>query len=129
MSNTKKELFPDCITSLPLADIPIEGLTAHILQGKNQQVIFMICDHDTEIPEHSHEAQWGVAIDGRMELTIAGDKLVITRGDTYYIPKGVGHSAKIKKGYKDVIFFNQKDRYKLKSNDSNQGVGKIESQR
>lgn len=32
----------------------------------------------------------------------------------YYIPEDVKHSAKIKKGFKDMTFFNQKDRYKLK---------------
>lgn len=114
MSNTNKQLFPDCITSLPVADIPIEGFTAYLLQGENQQLIFMNFENDAEVPEHSHEAQWGAVLDGQTELTIGGEKQVLTKGDTYYVPKGVTHSAKIKKGYKDITFFNQKDRYKTK---------------
>ncbi|GEM_PF-4548806 len=71
-------------------------------------------EKDVEIPEHSHEAQWGVILDGEIELTIDGKKYIFKKGDTYFIPKGVKHSAKIKKGYKDLTLFNQKDRYKAK---------------
>jgi len=38
-------------------------------------------------------------------------KYVFKKGDSYFIPAGAKHSAKIKEGYKDITFFNQKDRY------------------
>jgi quercetin dioxygenase-like cupin family protein len=69
---------------------------------------------DVEILEHSHEEQWGVILDGEIELNIGGKKCIFKKGDTYFIPKGVRHSARIKKGYKDITLFNQKDRYKVK---------------
>ena len=71
----------------------------------------MSFEYDAEIPEHSHEAQWGVVLDGRLDLTINGRKVPYSKGDTYFIPKGVKHSASIKKGYKDLTLFDQKDRY------------------
>jgi quercetin dioxygenase-like cupin family protein len=110
----QQDFFPDIITNLPEADIPIEGLRSHLFQGKNQQVVFMSFEKDAEIAEHSHEAQWGVILDGEIELTIGGKEYKFTRGDTYFIPKGVKHSARIRKGYKDLTLFNQKDRYKAK---------------
>jgi quercetin dioxygenase-like cupin family protein len=110
----KESFFPEIITSLPETDIPIEGLRAHLLQGENQQMIFMSFENDIEIPVHSHEAQWGVILDGELELIINGVKNIYLKGDTYFIPKGVKHSAKIRKGYKDLTLFNQKDRYKTK---------------
>ncbi len=116
MGSDENKPFPDFIMSLPQADIPIQGLTARLLQGENQQVIFWAFDNDTMIPEHSHEVQWGVALDGRMELTIEGKKNVVRKGDTYYIPKGARHSAVIKRGFKSVEFFNQKNRHKTKAN-------------
>ena len=67
---------------------------------------------DVEVPEHAHEAQWGVVFDGQIELTIGGEPRVLKKGDTYFIPKDVPHSAKIKKGYKDLTLFDQKDRYR-----------------
>ncbi len=112
----KEDIFPDIITNLPEADIPIEGVDAYLFQGENQQILFMSFKKDAEISEHSHEAQWGVVLDGEIELTIDGKKYIFKKGDTYFIPKDVVHSAKIKKGYKDITLFNQKDRYRVKQN-------------
>ena len=114
MCTLEEEFFPDMITSLPEADIPIEGLHSYLFQGQTQQFVFMSFENDVEVPEHCHEAQWGVILDGETELTIDGKSSNLTKGDTYSIPKGVKHSARIKKGYKDLTLFNQKDRYKAK---------------
>ncbi|MFX1465081.1 MAG: cupin domain-containing protein [Promethearchaeota archaeon] len=111
-------IFPEIIVNLPEADIPIKGLKAYILQGERQQIIFMEFSEDIEIPEHSHEAQWGVVLKGRIELTIAGEKNILTKGDTYFIQKDISHSAKIYAGYSDVTFFNQKDRYEVKEDNN-----------
>ena len=114
MTTENKDFFPEIITNLPEADIPIEGLSSHLFQGENQQVVFMSFEDDVSVPEHSHKAQWGVVLDGEIELTIDGKKCTLTKGDTYFIPEDIKHSAKIKKGYKDLTLFNQKDRYKTK---------------
>ena len=110
-----KKFFPGIIEDLPEADIPIKGLYAYLLQGENQQVIFMRFNNDVEVPEHSHAAQWGVVLDGEIEMTINNIENTFKKGDTYFIPKDVPHSAKIKAGYKDLTVFNQKDRYKAKA--------------
>ncbi|MHC4624838.1 MAG: cupin domain-containing protein [Planctomycetota bacterium] len=114
VSAAKKDFFPEIITNLPEADIPIDGLRSCLFQGRNQQIVFMSFENDVEVPEHSHEAQWGVVLDGQSELTIDGKKNTFKKGDTYYIPAGLTHGARIKAGYKDLTFFNQKDRYKPK---------------
>ncbi len=106
-----KNLLPKIITDLPKAYIPIGGLDAYLFQGKEQQILFMDFGNEVEVPEHSHEAQWGVVLAGEIELIIESKKYVFKKGDSYYIPAGAKHSAKIKKGYKDITFFNQKDRY------------------
>ncbi|MBU2564857.1 MAG: cupin domain-containing protein [Candidatus Thermoplasmatota archaeon] len=116
---SEENFFPEIITNLPEAGIPIEGLHSHLFQGKNQQIVFMSFEKDVEVPEHSHEAQWGVVLDGEIELTVEGKKYIFTKGDTYFIPKDVKHSAKIRKGYKDLTLFNQKNRYKTKKKRSN----------
>ena len=74
----------------------------------------MSFDKDVQVPEHSYEGQWAVILDGEIELTIDSKKSTFKRGDTYFIPKGTKHSARIKKGYKDLTLFDQKDRYKAK---------------
>jgi quercetin dioxygenase-like cupin family protein len=108
------EFFPKIISELPRADIPVEGLSSYLFQGKNQQILFMEFAQDTEVPEHSHRAQWGVVLSGEIELTVDGQAFHFRRGDTYFIPANTRHSAKIKAGYKDVTLFDQKDRYNEK---------------
>lgn len=106
--------FPDFIRSLPMADIPLQGLQAWLFQGESQQFVFMEFSHDVEVPPHSHEAQWGVVLDGRIDLTIEGTTRSRGKGDSYSIAAGQTHGAKIHAGYKDLTFFNQKDRYSTK---------------
>jgi quercetin dioxygenase-like cupin family protein len=70
---------------------------------------------DVELPEHSHDSQWGVVLEGKIDFTIDGVKRTYIKGDRMFIPKGAKHSAKIYAGYADISFFNQKDRYKMKA--------------
>jgi quercetin dioxygenase-like cupin family protein len=107
-------VFPEFITTLPEADIPIEGVHGNLLQGEDQQVIFMVFERDVEVPQHAHEAQWGVVLDGEIDVTIGGVTRTCRKGDSYFIPKDVQHSAQVRKGYKDITVFNQRDRYKEK---------------
>jgi len=38
---SEENFFPDIITKLPKADVPIEGVEAYLFQGKDQQILFM----------------------------------------------------------------------------------------
>ena len=108
------EIFPEPIRNLPQADIPFDGITAYLSLAQNHQVLFWEFTEDVEVPEHSHEAQWGVVLEGRIDLTIEGVERTYSKGDRYFIDKGERHSAKVYAGYADITFFNQKDRYRPK---------------
>jgi quercetin dioxygenase-like cupin family protein len=108
-------LFPEPIRQLPEADIPVPGVTAYLSQSDNHQIIFMQFSQDVEIGEHSHESQWGVVLEGQIDLITDGVEKSYTKGDCYFIPKGVRHAAKIHAGYADMTYFNQPHRYSIKS--------------
>ncbi len=108
------EIFPEPIRNLPQADIPLDGITAYLSQAQNHQIIFMEFAEDVELPEHSHEAQWGVVLAGKIDFTIDGVERTYSKGDCMFIPKGAKHSVKIYAGYADISFFNEKDRWKAK---------------
>jgi quercetin dioxygenase-like cupin family protein len=108
------ETFPEPIMNLPEADIPLKGIKAYLSQSENHQIIFMEFAEDVELPEHAHEDQWGIVLEGKIDLVIEGVKRTYTRGDRYFIPAGTKHSGKIYAGYADITFFNEKDRYKTK---------------
>ena len=108
------DLFPAPIKNLPRADMPFTGYEAYLSQGDNHQIIFMQFDEDIDLPEHAHESQWGIVLEGKIELTIDGEKKTYIKGDRYFIEKNVKHSGKIFAGYADMTFFNQRDRYGIK---------------
>lgn len=107
-------IFPEPILDLPEAEISLEGVKAHLFQGEGEQVIFMEFEKDVEIPEHSHDSQWEIVVAGKVDYYEGGVKHTYTKGDSFYIPKGTKHSAKVYAGYASVAFFNQKERYKKK---------------
>ena len=102
--------FPEPITKLPRAAIPLEGVTAYLSQAATQQIIFMHFEKDVDLPEHSHAAQVGIVLEGTIELVIGGRKHLFSKGDQYYIPEGTPHSGKIHAGYADITFFGEPHR-------------------
>ena len=110
-----QKIFPKPIVDLPEADIPINGIKAFLSQGLNHQIIFMEFSEDVDLSEHFHESQWGIVLEGKIDLIIDGVKNTFVKGDRYFIPKDIRHSGKIYAGYADMTFFNQSDRYKEKN--------------
>lgn len=112
-SRVKDAPFPDEILKLPQAKLPFEDAVAYVSQGEDHQILFMHFKKDTILHEHAHEAQWGMVVDGRITITIAGVTKTYCKGDHYHIPSGVKHSGVIHGGYADISFFNQRDRYRF----------------
>jgi len=107
-------VFPEPIRKLPEADIPLKGVKAYLSQADSHQIIFMEFEEDVDLPEHAHAAQVGIVLEGRIDLTIGGERRTFTKGDRYSIPAGVKHSGKIHGGYADVTFFDEPRRYAIK---------------
>ncbi len=107
-------IYSEVIDKLPEADIPFNGVSGKILQGENSQLVFMEIEAIGEVPPHSHGAQWGMVIDGKMQLTIAGETNIYGKGDYYFIPAGVVHSAVFNTKVFVLDYFDDKYRYKAK---------------
>jgi len=108
------EIYPEMIKNLPEANIPFKGVRGWVAQGENHQIVFFDIEPIGEVPRHSHGAQWGMVIDGDMELTIGSVTKKYRKGDHYYIPEAVLHSAKFSKRTIVMDYFAEKDRYELK---------------
>ena len=109
-----KVQFPAMIENLPDVDLPVEGVKGKLLQAGDKQVVFFDIQPVGAIPSHSHGAQWGIIVEGEVELTIGGTPHVLKAGDTYYIPQGVVHSAKCDVPFKAIDFFDEPSRYQPK---------------
>ncbi len=107
--------FPSVFGRLPEADVAIPGVTVRLLRGPTASAIFWEATEDTAVPEHRHGGQWGVVLEGEIRLMIAGKVRTCRRGDEYYIPAGVPHSADLKAGARVIDFFDDPDRYRAKA--------------
>ena len=107
-------VFPAPILALPEADVPVKGAKAYLSQGDGHQVIYMHFSEDVDLLEHAHKAQWGIIVDGRVDLDIGGVLRTYKKGDNYFVPDGVKHHGHIYAGLVVVEYFDQADRYKAK---------------
>lgn len=107
-----KHIFPEMITSLPEADIEFKGVKGWISQSDDHQIVFLEIEPIGKVAEHSHGAQWGIIVEGEMELSIGGITKTYKKGDSYYIPDGVLHSAVFKCKTWAVDYFADSNRYK-----------------
>jgi quercetin dioxygenase-like cupin family protein len=106
------EFYPSEICALPEADVSFAGVRGWLLQGAGGAVVFFDIPAGATIPPHSHGAQWGVMLEGEMELTVAGRARTCRRGDSYTIPAGTMHSAVFKRRSFVLDFFAERDRYR-----------------
>jgi quercetin dioxygenase-like cupin family protein len=102
--------FPDFIQALPRPDSPVR-MDARIIPNPYCMPMFYEIAEDVEVPEHVHGAQWGVVLEGEMEMVIGGESKVYRRGDTYFVPPGITHITRIKGGYRGIDVFADPDRY------------------
>ena len=108
------QFYPEMIMNLPEANINFKGVKGWISQSKDHQIVFFEIEPIGKVAEHSHNAQWGIVIEGEMELTIGGITKTHKKGDSYFIPEGVLHSAVFKSRTWILDFFADRDRYKPK---------------
>ncbi|MDP8314724.1 MAG: cupin domain-containing protein [Candidatus Celaenobacter antarcticus] len=106
--------YPPMLRDLPEIDIPIEGIRGWLLKSEDKQVVFFDIEPVGKMPDHSHCAQWGIMLDGKMKLTIGNDTKIYQKGDWYYIPEGIVHSAEFLTKVFVIDVFDDPNRYQIK---------------
>ncbi len=104
--------YPEFFRGMPLADLPVTTAEARMVASQGALVIFYDFKEDTVVPMHAHGAQWGIVIEGTFELTVGEETRTVGPGDTYLIPAGVRHGARVPAGVKLIDVFEDADRYK-----------------
>lgn len=106
--------YADWIQALPQVDTPFTGLEGRMISGPDGQAVFFRAEEDFEVPPHSHGAQWGIVVTGRLHLTVSGEQNVYEPGETYDIPAGAEHTARLEAGTCVIDVFQDPDRYSSK---------------
>lgn len=72
-----------------------QGLFLRPISGENLMMSFVYMDPNSLAPEHSHsEEQMGTIIEGEYEFEMNGVKRMCRKGDVYFVPPNVPHSAR-----------------------------------
>ena len=106
--------YPNMIRSLPEVYIRLKGIRGWLLQAKDKQVVFFDIQSGCEVPPHSHCEQWGFVVEGEMRMVIGGDSRVYRKGDWYFVPEGVVHSATFLTRVNAIDIFKDAKRYGIK---------------
>lgn len=108
--------YPDFMQALPALDVPFpeERLRTHAVRSEDALVVYFTVLGDLDVPEHSHGPQSGALFAGEIELTVGGVTRICRPGDTWDIPAGVRHSARLKAGARLMDVFAEPDRYALR---------------
>lgn len=108
--------LPDFIRKFPSLELPLPDsmVATSAMQSKDGLVVFFEIREDTTLPPHSHGDQWGMVIEGQMDLTIGGQTRTYRPGEPYFIPGGTEHGASIPAGTVIMDVFAEADRYALK---------------
>jgi quercetin dioxygenase-like cupin family protein len=79
------------------------------------QMVFFEFQEGGQVMDHSHNyTQWGLVIDGAMELNVDGKSQLFRKGDEYLIPPRAIHSARFPCKTRLMDLFCEKERYKKK---------------
>ncbi len=50
-------------------------------QPGTHQIVFMQFEKDADLTEHAHAGQIGIALEGKIDLVIGGEKQCFTKGE------------------------------------------------
>ena len=103
--------LPDEIKANSEITVPVDGIRGWKVGGTDGLVVFFEIQPGSVLPEHAHCFQWGIVIDGEIELTIGGETRTYVKGDSYNVPEGVTHSAVIPNGCVAMDYFADPNRY------------------
>jgi len=106
--------FPIWMQDMPKVDIPLTEVEGRLIASPHGQVVFFRAVEEVEVPPHAHGGQWGIVLTGRLHLTVDGEATTYEPSETYEIPSGAEHSARLEAGTSLIDVFQDPDRYRPK---------------
>jgi len=77
------------------AFVPLPGFQMQAIVGGDMMGNWVRIEPNTEMPRHQHpQEQFGVMLEGHLELTIGDETRLLGPGTAYTIPGGVPHHAR-----------------------------------
>ena len=75
---------------------PLQGFLFREAHLNNVMITWVEMQPGSILPEHRHDhEQISLVLEGKLELTVGGEKRVMTRGDVAVVPSNVPHSGRV----------------------------------
>jgi quercetin dioxygenase-like cupin family protein len=100
-----------------------DGIYGTLAHSDTSTFCHFTIDHGTNLPEHSHvHEQWCHVLEGELEFDINGEKKLLTKGMSAFIPSWAPHSAKALTACKVIDCFTpvRKDFIELEKNQTSE---------
>jgi len=98
--------FPPSVRALPRTSLG--GADVYVHQAGTTQILFIevpMGRSPVEVPTHTHDVEWGVVVEGRIDMTFPDRTEHHGPGDTHLIPRGVPHSFRFQPGTASIHYF------------------------
>ncbi len=75
---------------------PAPGVTQRVLNAEHATMAIVDLAPKTVVETHKHEVEgFGVVVQGSLAMVIAGEQRILSPGDTFRIPAGAAHGARV----------------------------------
>jgi mannose-6-phosphate isomerase-like protein (cupin superfamily) len=93
-----------------------EDIEGYVIDGTDEkQVAFWKCYENRISQEHKHDYdEYLIVVEGKYILIFENNKIELSKGDEYFIPKGMKHSGECIANTRTIHVFNGKRIEKLK---------------
>lgn len=98
--------FPESVRRLP--HTTLAGLDAFVHDNGTSQILFLELPADrpeVAVPTHTHDVEWGIVVEGEIEMTIGELVQRHTAGSTHFIGSKVPHSFRFRPGTSSMHYF------------------------
>jgi hypothetical protein len=98
--------FGPPITKLPKTNLL--GLDVYVHDNGTSQVLFLELPagrNEVVLPTHTHGIEWGIVVEGEIEMTIDGRVERHLAGSQHLIAPSVPHSFRFRPGTSSIDFF------------------------
>ena len=102
--------YPAFFDKLSKLSIPAEIARAWVMTDR-AQVLFYEVVEGSRSDDLAEGAEWGLILEGQVDITIDGETTSYHKGDTYLIPGGVPNHKVNHPGVIGIDVFEQSDRF------------------
>jgi quercetin dioxygenase-like cupin family protein len=98
--------FPESVRRLPKTSLA--GVDVYVHDGGTSQVLFLelpVGRPAVEVPTHAHDVEYGIVVEGEIEMNLDGRRERHVAGSTHWIPKDLPHSFRFLPGTTSIHYF------------------------